>query len=37
MGEIIIKTREQIDGARKSSRLAAHALDFAGQFVEAEV
>ncbi|MBT3385785.1 MAG: type I methionyl aminopeptidase [Prolixibacteraceae bacterium] len=33
MGEIIIKTPEQIEGIRKSSKLAAKALDFAGQFV----
>jgi methionyl aminopeptidase len=37
MSEIIIKTPEQIDGIRKSSRLAAQALDFAGQFVKAGV
>ncbi len=34
MGEIIIKTPEQIEGIRKSSRLAAAALDFAEQFVQ---
>lgn len=33
MGRIIIKTGEQIEGIRKSCRLAAQALDFAGQFV----
>jgi len=37
MGGIIIKTQEQIEGIRKSSRLAAQALDFAEQFVEAGV
>jgi len=37
MGDIIIKTQEQIDGIRKSSKLAAQALDFAGQFVKAGV
>ena len=37
MGGIIIKTQEQIEGIRKSSRLAAQALDFAGQFVEAGI
>lgn len=37
MGGIIIKTKEQIEGIRKSSRLAAQALDFAGQFVEAGI
>jgi len=37
MGGIIIKTQEQIEGIRKSSRLAARALDFAKQFVEAGV
>ena len=34
MGGIIIKTKEQIDGIRKSSKLAAQALDFAEQFVK---
>lgn len=34
MGDIIIKTPEQIDGIRKSSQLAAQALDFAEQFVK---
>lgn len=34
MGKIIIKTPEQIDGIRKSSRLAAETLDHAEQFVE---
>ena len=33
MGNIIIKTPEQIEGIRKSSRLAAETLDFAEQFV----
>ena len=33
MGGIIIKTPEQIEGIRKSSRLAAETLDFAEQFV----
>lgn len=37
MGGIIIKTQEQIEGIRKSSKLAAQALDFAGQFVEVGV
>lgn len=37
MSDIIIKTREQIDGIRKSSKLAAQALDFAGQFVKTGV
>lgn len=37
MSEIIIKTPEQIDGIRKSSQLAAQALDFAGQLVAAGV
>jgi len=37
MSEIIIKTQEQIDGIRKSSHLAAQALDFAGQFVKAGI
>lgn len=37
MGAIIIKTPEQIEGIRKSSRLAAQTLDFAGQFVKAGV
>ncbi|MDD4756366.1 MAG: type I methionyl aminopeptidase [Prolixibacteraceae bacterium] len=34
MSNIIIKTPEQIDGIRESSRLAAKTLDFAGQFVK---
>lgn len=34
MSGIIIKTREQIDGIRKSSVLAAKTLDYAGQFVK---
>src|SRR5665811_293512 len=37
MSEIIIKTPEQIEGIRKSSKLAAQALDFAEQFVKAGV
>ncbi len=37
MSEIIIKTPEQIYGIRKSSQLAAQALDFAGQFVKAGI
>ncbi len=37
MGEIIIKSAEQIEGIRKSSRLAAETLDFAGQLVAAGV
>lgn len=37
MGSIIIKTKEQIEGIRKSSHLAAQTLDFAEQFVEAGV
>jgi methionyl aminopeptidase len=37
MSNIIIKTPEQIDAIRKSSRLAAQALDYAGQFVKAGV
>ena len=34
MGKIIIKTPEQIEGVRKSSKLAAQTLDFAEQFVK---
>jgi methionyl aminopeptidase len=34
MGKIIIKTPEQIEGIRKSSKLAAKTLDYAEQFVE---
>ena len=34
MGQIIIKTPEQIEGIRKSAHLAAQALDYAGQFVK---
>ncbi|MEN8118048.1 MAG: type I methionyl aminopeptidase [Bacteroidota bacterium] len=34
MGKIIIKTPEQIEGIRQSSRLAAQTLDFAEQFVK---
>lgn len=37
MSNIIIKTQEQIDAIRKSGHLAAQALDYAGQFVEAGV
>ncbi len=37
MGGIIIKTPEQIEGIRKSSRLAAETLDYAEQFVAAGV
>ena len=37
MGKIVIKTPEQIDGIRKSSKLAAQALDYAEQFVKAGV
>ena len=37
MGGIIIKSQEQIEGIRNSSRLAAQALDFAEQFVEAGI
>ncbi len=37
MGRIIIKTPEQIEGIRKSSKLAAQTLDFAEQFVKAGV
>jgi methionyl aminopeptidase len=37
MGEIIIKSPEQIDGIRKSCRLAAETLDYARQFVKAGV
>lgn len=37
MGRIIIKTPEQIKGIRKSSQLAAQALDYAEQFVKAGV
>ncbi len=33
MGEIIIKTPEQIEGIRKSSRLAAQTLDYIAEFV----
>ncbi len=35
MGGIIIKTQEQIEGIRKSCRLAAQTLDYAAQFVDA--
>jgi methionyl aminopeptidase len=34
MSNIIIKTPEQIEGIRESSRLAAQTLDYAGQFVK---
>ena len=34
MGQIIIKTPEQIQGIRESAHLAAQALDYAGQFVK---
>ena len=34
MSNIIIKTPEQIEGIRKSCRLAAQTLDYAGQFVK---
>jgi methionyl aminopeptidase len=34
MGGIIIKTPEQIEGIRKSCRLAAETLDYAAQFVK---
>jgi methionyl aminopeptidase len=34
MGKIIIKTPEQIEGIRKSCKLAAQTLDYAEQFVE---
>ncbi len=34
MGKIIIKTPEQIEGIRQSSRLAAKTLDYAEQFVK---
>lgn len=37
MGGIIIKTPEQIEGIRKSCRLAAQTLDYAAQFVKAGV
>jgi methionyl aminopeptidase len=37
MSDIIIKTPEQIEGIRKSSKLAAQALDFAAQFVKVGV
>lgn len=37
MSDIIIKTWEQIEGIRKSSKLAAQALDIAKQFVKAGV
>ena len=37
MGGIIIKTPEQIEGIRKSCKLAAQALDFAAQFVKVGV
>ena len=34
MSEIIIKNAEQIEGIRRSCKLAAQTLDFAGQFVK---
>ncbi|PIF05405.1 MAG: type I methionyl aminopeptidase [Draconibacterium sp.] len=34
MGKIIIKTKEQIDGIRKSCKLAAETLDYAGSLVK---
>lgn len=34
MGKILIKTPEQIEGIRQSSRLAAQTLDYAEQFVK---
>ena len=34
MGQIVIKTPDQIVGIRNSCRLAAETLDFAGQFVQ---
>ena len=34
MSGIIIKSAEQIEGIRKSSRLAAETLDYAAQFVK---
>lgn len=37
MSDIIIKTPEQIEGIRKSSRLAAQTLDYAEQFVKAGI
>ncbi len=37
MSEILIKTKEQIDGIRKSCQLAAQTLDFAAQYVKAGV
>lgn len=37
MGGIIIKTPEQIEGIRKSCKLAAQALDYAAQFVKAGI
>ena len=37
MGGIIIKNPEQIDGIRKSCRLAAQTLDYAAQFVKAGI
>ncbi len=37
MGEIIIKNPFQIEGIRKSSRLAAQTLDYIAPFVEAGV
>jgi methionyl aminopeptidase len=37
MGGIIIKTPEQIEGIRKTCRLAAETLDYAAQFVKAGI
>jgi len=37
MGEIIIKNPEQIEGIRRSSRLAAETLDYISEFVKAGV
>lgn len=37
MGGIIIKSPEQVEGIRQSSKLAARVLDYAGEFVKAGV
>src|SRR6056297_2151969 len=37
MGDIILKTPEQIEGIRRSCRLAAETLDFAAQFIQPDV
>jgi methionyl aminopeptidase len=37
MSGIIIKTDEQIEGIRKSCKLAARTLEYAGQFIEAGI